>query len=47
MRFVMGVVFGIIIATIFPDIVPATKRVFIDSGIRDTVIESLYNLKKD
>ena len=47
MRFVMGVIFGIMIATVFPDIIPATKRVFIDSGARDWTSESLNNLQKD
>ena len=45
MKFMMGIVVGIVLTMFAPDIVPAVKTVFIESGARDNVVEIVGNVK--
>ena len=45
MKFLIGFSVGVITAMIFPDLVPYIKSAFIESGVRDTAVETLMNVK--
>jgi hypothetical protein len=45
MKYVIGIVIGIVITLFYPDIVPYIKNAFIESGIRDSAIQTLQNVK--
>jgi len=44
-RFVIYFSLGFLVATYFPDLVPYIKSAFIESGVRDTAVETLMNVK--
>ena len=41
----MGIAVGIVLTMFAPDIVPAVKTVFIESGASDKVVEIVGNVK--
>ena len=45
MKYVIGIVIGIVITLFYPDIVPYIKNAFIESGVRDATVETLMNVK--
>jgi hypothetical protein len=45
MKFMMGIAVGVVLTMFAPDIVPAVKKVFIESGARDKVVEIVGNVK--
>ena len=45
MKYVIGIVIGIVITLFYPNIVPYIKNAFIESGIRDSAIQTLQNVK--
>ena len=45
MKLLIGFGLGITVAVFYPDIVPYIKSVFIESGARDSVMETLKNVK--
>ena len=44
-KFIFGVVVGIALVTYYPDIAVVTADWFIDSGVRDDVVETLEGMK--
>ena len=46
MKYVIGIVIGIVITLFYPDIVPYIKNAFIESGIRDSAIQTLQSVRQ-
>ena len=45
MKYVIGFVVGVIATVIFPELVPYVKNAFIESGVRDSAVETLMSVK--
>ena len=45
MKFIFGIIFGVVLVTYHPQIVTTTKDLFVDSGIRDTIIDKLKEVR--
>tara|TARA_Y100000114_G_scaffold26205_1_gene21961 strand:- start:723 stop:863 length:141 start_codon:yes stop_codon:yes gene_type:complete len=45
MKIVFGIICGIFIATYYPQITTTTKQIFIDSGARDNIVNTLKEVK--
>jgi hypothetical protein len=45
MKYVIGIVIGIVITLFYPDIVPYIKNAFIESGVRDSAIQTLQSVR--
>jgi len=45
MKYIIGICIGIVITLCYPDIVPHIKNAFIESGVRDSAVETLMNVK--
>ena len=45
MKIFLGIVCGIFIATYYPQITTTTKQIFIDSGARDNIVNTLKEVK--
>jgi len=45
MKYVIGICIGIVLTLFYPDIVPYIKGAFIESGIRDSAVETLMSVK--
>lgn len=45
MKYVIGIVIGIVITLFYPDIVPYIKNAFIESGVRDATVQTLQTWK--
>lgn len=44
-KFIFGIGVGVLVTAFYPDIVPHITALFIESGARDTVVETLMNVK--
>ena len=44
-KFLGGIVIGVALAVFYPDIVPIVKNSFLDSGVRDVVVDTLKEIK--
>ena len=44
-KFIMGVIFGVAVISFYPDVVPHITGFFIESGARDSVVQTLMNVK--
>tara|TARA_B100001287_G_scaffold162670_1_gene136713 strand:- start:18 stop:158 length:141 start_codon:yes stop_codon:yes gene_type:complete len=44
-KFIFGIVVGIMLVTYYPEITTVTTNWFIDSGVRDEVVETLEGMK--
>tara|TARA_B100001057_G_scaffold58314_1_gene51716 strand:- start:1787 stop:1927 length:141 start_codon:yes stop_codon:yes gene_type:complete len=45
MKFIFGIIVGVILVTYHPNILATTKDVFVDSGIRDTIVNKLKEVR--
>ena len=45
MKYVIGIVIGIVITLFYPDIVAYIKNAFIESGVRDSAIQTLQSVR--
>ena len=45
MKYVIGIGIGIVLTLFYPDIVPYIKNAFIESGVRDSAVETLMSVK--
>ena len=45
MKIFLGIVCGIFIATYYPQITTPTKQLFIESGARDNIVNTLKEVK--
>ena len=45
MKYVIGIGIGIVLTLLYPDIVPYIKNAFIESGVRDSAVETLMYVK--
>ena len=45
-KFLGGIVIGVAMAVFYPDIVPVVKNSFLDSGVRDVVVDRLKEIKR-
>ena len=45
-KFLGGIVIGVALAVFYPDIVPVVKSSFLDSGVRDVVVDTLKEIKR-
>lgn len=41
----MGIVVGIVLVTYYPQITTTTKAIFVDSGIRDQIVNQLKEVE--
>lgn len=41
----MGIVVGIVLVTYYPQIITTTKAMFVDSGIRDQIVNQLKEVE--
>ena len=46
MKILFGIICGIFIATYYPQITTTTTSWFVDSGVRDTIVETLNEVDK-
>ena len=46
LKFIMGVIVGILVTTYYPDVVPLAKQKLLEpGGARDSVVDSLKEIK--
>ena len=45
MKYLIGIAIGIALTLFYPNIVPYVKNAFIESGVRDTAVQTLMNVK--
>ena len=45
MKYLIGIAIGIALTLFYPDVVPYIKNAFIESGVRDSAIQTLQNVK--
>ena len=45
MKYAIGFLAGVIVAVIFPELVPYVKNAFIESGVRDSAIQTLQSVR--
>ena len=46
-KFIMGSVVGIVLVTYYPQITTTTTKWFIDSGVRDQIVNQLKEVSND
>lgn len=46
-KFIMGIVVGIVLVTYYPQITTTTTKWFIDSGARDQIVNQLNEVSND
>jgi len=46
-KFIMGIVVGIVLVTYYPQITTTTTKMFVDSGIRDQIVNQLNEVKSN
>tara|TARA_Y100001963_G_scaffold27279_1_gene37198 strand:- start:10113 stop:10250 length:138 start_codon:yes stop_codon:yes gene_type:complete len=44
-RVLLGIAIGIVLTVFYPDIIPWAKGLFLDSGVRDIMVDSLKEIK--
>ena len=44
-KFILGIIIGIGMATYYPEISSTLKDLFLDSGARDTIVDTLKEVK--
>ena len=47
MKYLIGIVIGIALTLFYPNIVPYVKNAFIDSGVRDSAVEMLMDVRPE
>ena len=47
MKYLIGIAIGISLTLFYPNIVPYVKNAFIDSGVRDSAVEMLMDVRPD
>ena len=47
MKYLIGIAIGIALTLFHPNIVPYVKNAFIDSGVRDSAVEMLMDVRPD
>ena len=45
MKYLIGFGIGVLATMFYPDLVPYIKSAFIESGVRDSAIQTLQNVK--
>tara|TARA_Y100000996_G_scaffold308095_1_gene244765 strand:- start:1331 stop:1468 length:138 start_codon:yes stop_codon:yes gene_type:complete len=45
MKYLIGIAIGIALTLFYPDVVPYIKNAFIESGVRDSAVETLMSVK--
>lgn len=45
MKILLGVAIGIVLTVFYPDIIPWAKGLFLESGARDVMVDSLKEIK--
>ena len=45
MKYLIGIAIGIALTLFYPDVVPYIKNAFIESGVRDSAVETLMIVK--
>ena len=45
MKYLIGIAIGIALSLFYPDVVPYIKNAFIESGVRDSAVETLMSVK--
>jgi|TARA_B100001971_G_C18178606_1_gene531379 hypothetical protein len=45
LKFLFGIVVGVVLTVFYPDIIPYVKNLFLDSGARDVAVETLKGIK--
>ena len=45
MKILVGIGLGIIITVFYPDIVTHVKTLFLESGVRDSIVSTLQSMK--
>lgn len=45
MKLIIGIIVGIVITMFYPDVIPYIKNAFIESGIRDSAVQTLMEVK--
>jgi hypothetical protein len=45
MKIIIGIFIGVIATSFYPDVVPHVTGFFVESGARDSVIQTLTNIK--
>ena len=45
MKYLIGFGIGVLATMFYPDLVPHIKSAFIDSGVRDSAVETLMSVK--
>ena len=45
MKYLIGIAIGIAFTLFYPDVVPYIKNAFIESGVRDSAVETLMSVK--
>ena len=45
MKYLIGIAIGITLTLFYPDVVPYIKNAFIESGVRDSAVETLMSVK--
>ena len=46
-KFTMGIVVGIVLVTYYPQITTTTTKLFIESGVRDEIVNKLNEVSND
>jgi|TARA_B100000575_G_scaffold225068_1_gene185595 hypothetical protein len=46
-KFIMGIVVGIVLVTYYPQITTTTTKLFIESGARDEIVNKLNEVSND
>ena len=44
-KFIVYFLFGFLVATYFPDFIPFIKSAFIESGVRDSAVDTLMSVR--
>ena len=45
-KIIFGMILGVVLVTYYPNIITTTTNWFVDSGARDSIVETLEGLKK-
>ena len=45
MKFIFGIIVGIVVTVLYPDLLPILKSAFVDSGARDIAVDQLTKIK--
>ena len=44
-KIIFGIILGIVLVTYYPNIITTTTNLFVDSGARDSIVETLKEVK--